>query len=153
MIKVFGAAEACEAGACEAGAEVAFGHPPEQLVIVMTSVVIKVTVSPPDTDVAMPLTTEIWMAGAGVPAVSLGVPLDLAGADFDSEATAEASCCAPAVPTAWAEEASSDAVVAWLALAGTAEEAPEQLKSKRGVVLRVLPTIPKLGFGVFGKAS
>lgn len=33
------------------------------------------------------------------------------------------------------------------------EEEAEQERSKRGVVLRVLPTIPKLGLGVTGSAS
>ena len=30
---------------------------------------------------------------------------------------------------------------------------PEQLRSKSGVSLRVVPTTPKLGLGVVGKAS
>lgn len=33
------------------------------------------------------------------------------------------------------------------------DESPGQLRSYNGVVLRVLPTTPKLGLGVFGKAS
>ncbi len=59
VIKVLGGAEALEAGGCEAGAEVAFGQPLEQLVRVMVSVFRKVTVSPLDTDVARLLTTEV----------------------------------------------------------------------------------------------
>jgi hypothetical protein len=37
--------------------------------------------------------------------------------------------------------------------AAAEEEEAEQDRSKRGVVLRVLPTIPKLGLGVTGLAS
>ena len=79
--------------------------------------------------------------------------VDTVGAEAEPDLMAEASCAAPAVPPACAEAAFSEDVVAWLTLAGRAEEAPEQLKSKRGVVLRVVPTIPKLGFGVVGYAS
>lgn len=64
--------------------------------------------------------------------------------------TAEASWEAPALPPACTEAAFAEEVAAWLALAGAADDAPEQLRSKSGVVLRSVPTTPKLGFGVVG---
>lgn len=51
------------------------------------------------------------------------------------------------------DEAEGPAVEDAAAAAAEEEEEAEQERSKRGVVLRVLPTIPKLGLGVTGSAS
>ena len=89
----------------------------------------KVLVSVPDTTVAGRVIVEWTTVVAPLLAGEDSPVIEGAGAEDEPDPMADASCCAPPLPPACAEAAFSEEVAAWLALAGTAEEAPEQLKS------------------------